>query len=274
MADVRSLLRSELASRNQSQPTKPSSKKRKAGADEPTDSRPKKSRSASSTQSLAHIRQQQQQEEAAKAKRSSLHVASPPDLDTVPEEDVTGQQVDVEGLVEDTEEVAASEESKHVPAPSHDVDEDEWAAFEREVAAVEAKKEVDGPSTAPRSVFNAAATIEAAPMSAQELAAQAREEQSTQRGRREIEAEEEKEEADQRTMEEFEEMEGLEERVKELRERREMLRRGSHGQGDGDGQATGPEAVRDDEDPAKEDALDEESDEDEDEDEWDMWGRR
>ncbi|PNS15081.1 hypothetical protein CAC42_2310 [Sphaceloma murrayae] len=71
------------------------------------------------------------------------------------------------------------------------------------------------------------ATISAAPMTAEELAAQAREEQSTQRGRREAELEEEKEDAQEALQVEFEEMDELEARVRKLREKREALRPGS-----------------------------------------------
>ena len=76
--------------------------------------------------------------------------------------------------------------------------------------------------------MNADATISAAPMTAEELAAQAREEQSAQRGRRDVEIEAEKEDAARLLEDEFEEMEGLEERVRRLREKREALRKGSN----------------------------------------------
>lgn len=98
------------------------------------------------------------------------------------------------------------------------VNEDEWAAFERDLAA---------PAPAADPVPHAGATISAAPMTAEEIAAQAREEQSQQRGRREVEAEEEREDATRALEEEFEQMESLEERVRRLREQRERLRMGS-----------------------------------------------
>jgi DNA repair exonuclease SbcCD ATPase subunit len=71
----------------------------------------------------------------------------------------------------------------------------------------------------------AGVVVEAAPMTAAEIAAQAREEQSAQRGRREEELEADKEEAAQQLQDEFDEMEGLEERVRRLREQREALRK-------------------------------------------------
>ena len=97
------------------------------------------------------------------------------------------------------------------------VDEDEWAAFQRDVAAL--------PSPPPHNTLAAPATIEAAPVSAAELAAQSREEESMQRKeRKQEEAEAEAEDAKQRLEEEFDEMERLEERVKRLKEKREALR--------------------------------------------------
>lgn len=101
------------------------------------------------------------------------------------------------------------------PAPAPDVNEDEWAAFEREMAAA------NQPTTLP---INPSATISAAPVSAQELAAQAREEQSAQRGAREAEIEADTEDAALALQHEFDEMEELDERVRRLREKREALR--------------------------------------------------
>lgn len=70
------------------------------------------------------------------------------------------------------------------------------------------------------------ATISAPSQTAEEIAAQAREELSEQRGRRDAELEEAKEDAARALEDEFAEMQTLEERVKKLREKREMLRAG------------------------------------------------
>jgi zinc finger protein 830 len=69
-------------------------------------------------------------------------------------------------------------------------------------------------------------TIATPAQTAEEIAAQAREEQSAQRGRRDIELEEEKEEAVRALEDEFAEMQTLADRVRRLREKREMLRAG------------------------------------------------
>ena len=88
------------------------------------------------------------------------------------------------------------------------VDEDEWAAFEREVAPL-AQEDYS------------AATITAAPVTAEELAAQ-KEEDRRKMMQSEIEAEKEEEEG--RNQDEVEIMEDLEDRVKRLKEMREALR--------------------------------------------------
>lgn len=124
------------------------------------------------------------------------------------------------------QEVSASEAMPPPPrpdAPPHTTaDDDELAAFERDLAALEAESR--GPTT---SALNSTATISAAPMTAEQLAAQAREEASTQRGKRDQELEDEKEDAERALEEEFDEMEELEQRVRKLREKREALRRPS-----------------------------------------------
>lgn len=99
------------------------------------------------------------------------------------------------------------------------VDEDEWAAFERDVAT-------PPPVRTTIAALSAAATIEAAPMSAEELAAQAREQRSAQRGRKDIEVEAEREDAARHLEEEFDQMDELEAKVRSLREKREALRQG------------------------------------------------
>ncbi|ROT43813.1 hypothetical protein SODALDRAFT_328021 [Sodiomyces alkalinus F11] len=95
------------------------------------------------------------------------------------------------------------------------VDEDEWAAFEADIATTSVAYDED------------AAVISAPPMTAEEQAAAAKSEEE-ERERRRVEAEEavadEKEEAARALELEFEEMEELEARVRRLKERREALR--------------------------------------------------
>lgn len=141
------------------------------------------------------------------------------------------------------------------------VDEDEWAAFERDVAT-------PPPDPTAPSALTAAATISAAPMTAAEIAAQSREQASLQgRERREAEVEGEKEDAARALEEEFDEMEDLEERVRRLREKREELRlRRAREVEEGleddmrEGNRTGG-------------AEEDEESEDEDDDGWGAWGR-
>jgi len=105
-----------------------------------------------------------------------------------------------------------------ISAKSPAIDEDEWAAFERDVAT-------PPPDPSLPSAFTAEATISAAPLTAAEIAAQSREQASLQtKEEREAEVEGEKEDAARALEEEFDEMEGLEERVARLRRMREELR--------------------------------------------------
>lgn len=102
------------------------------------------------------------------------------------------------------------------------VNEDEWAAFERDIAR-------PPPSTPPRnvasSVLTATADIAVAPITAEELAAREKEAAGMQsKERREVEAEGEKEDAARALEEEFDEMDALEARLQRLKERRENLR--------------------------------------------------
>lgn len=149
--------------------------------------------------------------------------------------------------------------------PTAPIDEDEWAAFERDVAT-------PPPDPTAPSALTAAATISAAPLTAAELAAQSREQASLQgRERRETEVEGEKEDAARALEEEFDEMEGLEERVRRLREKREelRLRRAKEAEegleDDGDGDLEGRRAGGAEED--------DESEDEEDDDGWGAWGR-
>ena len=112
-------------------------------------------------------------------------------------------------------------QAPEIDQPEQGVDEYEWDAFERDMAELENSQPEQ--STVP--ALAAVPTIEAAPLSAAELAAQAREEQSAQKGRRETEIEEEKAEASTQMDEEMSRMAQLDEKMKSLRQRREAIRR-------------------------------------------------
>jgi zinc finger protein 830 len=157
-----------------------------------------------------------------------------------------------------------------VPAPPQQSAKDEQAdldALEADLAALERETRAEAAV-----VSN---TISAPALSAEEIAAQAREELSAQRGRRDIEQEEEREEAARALEDEFAEMQTLENRVKKLREKREMLRagkvelplQGASVEAHQDGGGAEDAAVAG---PVIEDAEDDEDDDDDDE-EFDDW---
>jgi zinc finger protein 830 len=95
------------------------------------------------------------------------------------------------------------------------VDEDEWAAFEADIATAEAQAQAAND-----------AVISAPAMSADDIKKRTAEEEYTaRRERQEAEIEGDKEDAARKMEEELEEMESLEARVKRLREKREELRK-------------------------------------------------
>jgi zinc finger protein 830 len=110
--------------------------------------------------------------------------------------------------------------TQEIPSrPNANVDEDEWAAFEADIAAAEVQP-------GPLGIGNGEGVISAPAMTAAELKQrEAEEDNKRRRERLEAEAEGDKEDAARKLEEEFEEMESLEERVRRLREKREALKK-------------------------------------------------
>jgi hypothetical protein len=137
-----------------------------------------------------------------------------------------------------------------IPQSGLQVDEDEWAAFESDIANAEAQ-------VAAANV----AVISMPAMSAAEIAKKsAEEEYAHKKERQEAELEGDKEDAARKMEEELEEMETLEARVRKLREKREELRR--RGSTVNSNRPTIQAAVANN--------LEEEDDDEEDDD-WDGW---
>lgn len=140
------------------------------------------------------------------------------------------------------------------------VDEDEWAAFEADIAA----------TAAPVIDTFGDGVISAPAMSAAEVAAKDKEEEDKRkRERQDAELEGDKEDAARRMEDELEEIEGLEQRVKKLKEMRETLRSknkaGLAGARAGTEQAQSLPPIQADEEEDDEDA---DEDDDEYEDDW------
>ncbi|KAI1610361.1 hypothetical protein EDD36DRAFT_443943 [Exophiala viscosa] len=141
------------------------------------------------------------------------------------------------------------------PAPGPGVDEDEWAAFEREVAPLAAAQ--------PPPDYTSA-TIVAAPVTAEQIKEQTDEDR---RKRLETEAEDEKEDEERRLEEEFDVMEEMEERVRKMREKRDALRHPVQaGTDTGQEEATTTAVTTEQEMIVK--GIEEEDDDEEDEDDW------
>ncbi|KAF2202931.1 hypothetical protein GQ43DRAFT_439294 [Delitschia confertaspora ATCC 74209] len=258
MADVRSLLRQERAARQQSsRPAKasaapvPSGKKRKASDDTVEERKRNKTEEAKGLP-------------ASFFDRGADTVAQDADTPPAPLNDFTRpggtQEQKNEAVTSAFTVPAVPNPTKPTPTGQDGPTETElaeMAAFERELLEMDTKPTV--------SAFAAGAVIEAAPMTAAELAAQAREDLSAQRDKAQVENEAEKEDAARMLEEEFDEMEGLEERARKLRERREALRVTSV-QSKAQGVIPSEPVTHEEEDKSESD-----EDDDDDDDDWDGW---
>jgi hypothetical protein len=201
MADVRSMLRQQRAARQSQKPQKqsaapaaaPTSKKRKAADD------------------TVEERKRTRTEEDAGVPAGFFDAG-----DTEPPEEGALNELDTS-----KEGAPATDVLPPRPSPPQAPPLDATAEAELDAFMNEMKKDRPPP---PAAMYTSGAVIEAKPMTAAEIAAQAREEQSAQRAKKDEEMEGEKEDAARALEDEFEEMEGLEERVKRLREQREALR--------------------------------------------------
>ncbi|KAI1991577.1 hypothetical protein LOZ51_003864 [Ophidiomyces ophidiicola] len=251
MADVRALLRNELASRAHT--VGKSGNKRKLDSN-PPDIRKKlkPTEHAELLKSEATARYQSSHSPEA----HSLNTISPPsqaEADSAPPPE------------------AAT--SNYLPLASQSIDEDEWAAFERDVAAPTRTKP---PATL---ALHSNAVISAAPVSAAELAEREQEERDSNKKAREAELNGERDEATRSLEEEFDEMEQLDERVKRLKEKREEILKQKHerlsrisinSEKPDLNKRTGS-ALENDDEPVnrEEDDLGEDDDDDDDDDDWD-----
>lgn len=240
MADVRALLRNELAARRGAEAPKSStvraSKKRKLEAEQ-ADLRKRPRPTEPDTE---------HGDAESTAVEEVVIADAPPDTEDA--NDVTPSTMQVS---------SAPSEPEPEPQPQV-VDEDEWAAFEREVAApARAVPTTNAP-------LPADATISAAPVSAAELEARQREERDTRAVAQEEQVLGEREDAARSLEEEFAEMEELEQRVQKLKEKREELRRRKE---EGMAATAGPMETTEPE-PVEPEEIE---DEDEDEDDWDNW---
>ncbi|CAG8935075.1 unnamed protein product [Penicillium salamii] len=212
MADVRSLLRNELASRKgTSQPNTTGNrvtKKRKVDSSDGVVRKKLRATELDAFQSASDAPSTEQTTADEGSEQIEDDVAGPePPLD---EDQATSPSV--------TNLAEQQKPTTEQQPQSTSVDEDEWAAFEREVAE---------PSRAPQppAAIVAEATISAAPITAEEIAAQQKKAKESAARSREAELEGEREDAARLMEEEFDEMEQLEERVRRLKQQREALRK-------------------------------------------------
>jgi hypothetical protein len=211
MADVRSLLRSELAARKGAP---------QAGS---AGNRVTKKRKVDITDDLTR-KKMRPGEKSADPLSPTVHTVQPPSAQAIEEvEDVEQREQETAGLELPPDSKVSQEQTQAQSEPLLEsntpqaIDEDEWAAFERDVVA---------PTRVPHApaAVAAAATISAAPMSAEQLAAQQEAERGTSIQAHEAEIEGEREDAARFLEDEFDEMEQLEERIRRLKHKREELR--------------------------------------------------
>jgi hypothetical protein len=202
MADVRALLRAEQAARAQSSGSAAQSsaaRKRKAPTED-VQTTQKRSRPDPTTKPSSDA-----QGAAAKPTRD----ASPPAAASP-------------GAVIESEFIDAGPGSSSLSSQPQAaaVDEDEWAAFERDMAT-------PPPSPPRQTAINALqshAAISAAPKTRQEIEAQEKTSLKQQRALKEEDIKAEREDAARQLEDEFEEMEALEARVQRLKQMRESIR--------------------------------------------------
>ncbi|KAL6798060.1 hypothetical protein J3E68DRAFT_398924 [Trichoderma sp. SZMC 28012] len=175
---------------------------------------------------------------------------------------------------------ASLSQSQQPAQPAQQVDEDEWAAFEADIAATSAAQDYDDDAVISRPAMTAEEAAAAAANQAEEDAAQNPE---SRKSKADAEIEDEREEATRALEDEFEEMQELEARVQRLKEKREALMRKrsetlTQDQADdiqtavkavSDPQDEGKENVHTTGDSAKPDADDDDEDDEDEEDDWD-----
>ncbi|KAJ5899386.1 hypothetical protein N7495_004130 [Penicillium taxi] len=249
MTDVRSLLRNELASRKAtSQPNTTGNRVSKKRKVENGDGIMRK-KLRSNGRDAVQVASDAQAAQSPQTEDTMQNEASEP----MEENEDVGPELPVE---EHDMSNASAKQLSPSPVPAvplqEAVNEDEWAAFEREVVE---------PTKLPpaQSVITAHATISAAPITAAELVAQQERDKATTQTR-EAELEGEREDAARLMEDELDEMDQLEERVRKLKHRRDELRQNTM------------DAARDNPTVSEEQqaAVDSESEDDEEED-WDDW---
>jgi len=206
MSDVRALLRAERAARAAPKP------KRQAAP-------PSNARKRKATDDEGDIRKRAKSVEHEQVRPEEDNIPDVPQVPEVQEAPPAQEAAEVPPVPAEPEPDAAPR------APLPEVDESEWAAFERDMEELE-KPEPEPPSKqALLETIKAGVVASSAPVTAAELEEQKKVERKESRMRREEALQADQDEATERLEDEFAEMDELEERVKRLQERREALRK-------------------------------------------------
>lgn len=253
MADVRALLRAERAARATAKA---------------------ESRNQPSHTSQGHGKKRkaiEADEDARKRTKGAEDTAPHSDANDEPLFGVAAEQEAAEQEAEEETIEVAAEQPLQPSMPTTKevtVDEDEWAAFERDMATppppVPAQTALDA--------IRAGAGISAAPVTAAEVDAQRKEADKERRSRRDEEREAEKEDAARNLEEEFEEMDALEQRVKKMKELREKLKAGQKIEMNGVASIEGLDDQEDVNGVPKAYEYEDDDEDDEDDEDLDDWG--
>lgn len=257
MADIRALLRNELATRKGS-----------AAQTGTTGNRITKKRKVDIGDDLTR---KKIKPAGGLAKQEASHAIQPPSAQAIEDDakkDTAGPELPSEPEVEqqqdvdDTNQVTPSTKEETHTGVQQAVDEDEWAAFEREVAAPTRVPQAPAAVAAP-------ATISAAPMTAEQISEQQEKEKESV-PMREAQVEGEREDAARFLEDEFEEMEQLEERVRRLKQKREELR-AKRASEEADPRDEAPPPATESNELDADAASANDDDDDDDDDAWDDW---
>lgn len=218
MADVRALLRAERASRGN-----PTSKTQKPPTNvnpPPVSSKKRKAADPKVAEIVKRLRAEEEDNDRPETHDDIDHHEVPLKIETSKKPSSRKQSIESREIAERPADTLHPENGDAIANSRQDaINEDEWAAFERDIADLESEPVQQSESV----TLSSTAVISAPAMTAEEVAART-ERDKNQFKRREEELELEKEDAAAALQDEFDEIDRLEERAKKVRDMREKLR--------------------------------------------------
>jgi len=218
MADVRALLRAERASRGST--TSKTQKPPTNTNPPPASSKKRKAADPKVAEIVKRLRAEEEDNDRPETSDDADHHEVPLKVKSSEKPSSRKQSIGSRVIAEPPADTRHPEDGDAIANSRQDaINEDEWAAFERDIADLESEPIQQ---TAPVT-FNSTAVISAPAMTAEEVAART-ERDKNQFKRREEELELEKEDAAAALQDEFDEIDRLEERARKVRDMREKIR--------------------------------------------------